>query len=87
MHTGAQIAENLRFEMSVPSGTLAYTLDGAVMKDSWKKIWVGFNGSDTPQEITLPAGVWHTGLAMDGSGGTHSGTVRLEAFTALILHL
>jgi pullulanase len=44
MYTGAQIAEYLRFDEHTPAGTIAYTLNGAAMNDSWKKIWVGFNG-------------------------------------------
>jgi pullulanase len=87
MYTGAQIAEYLHFDAHVPSGTISYTLDGAAMKDSWRKIWVGFNGSNAGQKLSLPQGVWHTGLAMDGSRDDHSGSVRLAAYSAVILYL
>ncbi|HVV06546.1 MAG TPA: alpha-1,6-glucosidase domain-containing protein, partial [Puia sp.] len=87
MSTGAQIAEYLDFDAHTPSGTVAYTLNGTAMKDSWKKIWVGFNGSNDSQQLTLPAGRWHTGLAMDGSRGTHTGSIRLAGHSAVILHL
>lgn len=84
MYTGAQIAENLRFDGSTPAGTIAYTLNGTAMQDSWEKIWIAFNGSNTPQQLTLPSGRWHTGLAMDGSTGTHSGSIQLGAYSAVI---
>jgi len=87
MYTGAQIAEYLHFDEHAPAGTVAYTLNGAAMMDSWKNIWVGFNGGYTQQELTLPEGVWHTGLAMDGSRDTHTGSIRLAGHSAVILYL
>lgn len=87
MYTGAQIAEYLRFDEHTPSGTVAYTLDGAAMMDSWKKIWVAYNGGNMAQELTLPAGQWHTGLAMDGSRDVHTSTIRLAGHSAVILYL
>ena len=87
MYTGAQVAEYLHFDEHTPAGTIAYTLNGAAMMDSWKKIWVGFNGGDTTKEFSLPAGAWHTGLAMDGSHGTHTGSIRLQGHSAVILYL
>lgn len=87
MYTGAQIAENLKFEQQTPAGVIAYTLDGAAMQDSWKKIWVAFNGSATAQQLQLPSGTWHTGLAMDGTTGTHTNHIQLAAYSAVILYL
>ncbi|HEY8968288.1 MAG TPA: type I pullulanase, partial [Puia sp.] len=87
MYTGAQIANYLHFDEHTSSGIVAYTLNGAAMGDSWKKIWVGFNGSGAMCQLKLPAGHWHTGLAMDGSRGTHTGSIRLAGHSAAILYL
>ena len=87
MYTGAQIAENIRFDTQLPPGIIAYTLDGAAMQDSWKKIWVAFNGSSTGQNLRLPSGSWHTALAMDGNTDTHTGNISLPAYNAVILYL
>ncbi|MBN9384601.1 MAG: type I pullulanase [Chitinophagaceae bacterium] len=86
MYTGAQIAEHLRFDQQTPAGVIAYTLNGAAMQDSWEKIWIAFNGSETAQQLQLPAGTWYTGLAMDGATGTHTDSIRLPAHNAVILY-
>ena len=87
MYTGGQIANYLHFDEHTPSGVVAYTLNGAAMADSWKKIWVGLNGSGASRQLKLPTGNWHTGLAMDGSSGTHTGSIRLAGHSAVILYL
>ena len=87
MYTGAQIANYLHFDEHTPSGVVAYTLNGAAMADSWKKIWVGFNGSGASRQLKLPTGSWHTGLGTDGSHDTHNGSIRLEGYNAIILYL
>lgn len=86
MYTGAQIAQYLRFDTGTPAGTLAYTLDGAALSDSWKKIWVGFNGSDTAKTLHLPNGSWHTGLSTNNTKDIHSNHLDLPAHGAAILY-
>jgi pullulanase len=85
MYTGGQIAEHLRFDEHTPEGTIAYTINGAALQDSWKEIWVAFNGGDLDQQLTLPPGTWRTGLAMDGSTGSYTGKIQLAAHSAVIL--
>jgi pullulanase len=87
MYTGAQIAENLLFDGSAPAGTIAYTLNGTAMQDSWGKIFVAFNSTNTPQHFILASGSWQTGLAMDGSTGTYTGSIQLAAHSAVILYI
>jgi pullulanase len=55
MTTADQIRQYLHFE-TAPVGCIAYTLDGAAVGDSWKSIYVAFNGTGSPQTLTLPAG-------------------------------
>ena len=62
MQTAQQIAAHLNFENNQPVGIIAYTINGAAVGDSWKKIWVAFNGSQNPQTLTLPKGSWKVGF-------------------------
>jgi pullulanase len=67
MQTADQIATYLQFETNLPTGIIAYTINGAAVGDSWKKIWVAYNGSQTGQTLTLPKGTWKMGLSSKGS--------------------
>ena len=62
MQTAQQIASHLNFENNQPPGIIAYTINGAAVGDSWKKIWVAFNGSQNPQTLTVPKGTWKVGF-------------------------
>jgi pullulanase len=50
MTTAEQISRYLHFE-TAPPGCIAYTLNGAAVGDSWKSIYVAFNGTGSPQTI------------------------------------
>jgi pullulanase len=58
MTTAEDIAKHLHFNENLPPGLIAYTINGEAMKDSWKKIFVAFNGSMKAQQVKLPAGTW-----------------------------
>lgn len=57
MKTAAEVKANLRFATGTPAGVIAYDLNGAAVKDSWKKIKVIYNGSAEVQELPLQ-GSW-----------------------------
>jgi pullulanase len=67
MQTAQQIATHINFEINQPAGIIAYTINGAAVGDTWKKIWVAYNGSQSPQTLTLPGGTWKVGLSSNGS--------------------
>jgi pullulanase len=67
MQTAAQIATHLQFENNQPAGIIAYSVNGAAVGDTWKKIWVAYNGSQTPQTLILPKGTWKIGLSNSSS--------------------
>jgi pullulanase len=75
---------------AVPSSTVAYTLDGAKVGDSWKRILVVYHGSRTAQTMQLPAGTWRVatnGKVANPNGiGTATGTLTLEPLSAHILY-
>jgi pullulanase len=50
MTTADQIRQYLHFEPA-PAGCIAYKLNGAAVGDSWKSIYVAFNGTGSPQTL------------------------------------
>jgi pullulanase len=85
MQTAQQIATNINFENNQPSGIIAYTINGAAVGDTWKKIWVAYNGSQTPQTLTLPKGTWKVGLSSNGSSKMGN-NFTLAGSSAVILY-
>jgi pullulanase len=53
--SAAAVKSNLAF-LPTLDGVIAYSLDGAKSKDSWKKIVVAFNATTVPQSVLLPSG-------------------------------
>ena len=90
LKTSAEIKTNLSF-LPTLDGVIAYQIDGAKSKDSWKKIVVAFNATTTAQPITLPAsGNWS--IVVNGSKAgikalstTKGAKVILPAQSALVL--
>jgi pullulanase len=58
MMRAKEISGNIRFMKNTKPGIVAYTIDGAAMKDPCKKIMVILNGSGLSQTIQLPVGAW-----------------------------
>jgi pullulanase len=85
MQTADQIATYLQFENNLPTGIIAYTINGAAVGDSWKKIWVAYNGSQTEQTLTLPKGTWNIGLSNSGSSKMGA-NYTLAGSSAVILY-
>ena len=85
MTDAKQVAQNILFDNNAPHGTVAYTLDGAALHDSWKKIFIAFNGSDAEKKIDLTHADWHTAI---NTGVTiKPGKVHLEKYSAVVLYL
>ena len=67
--TTSAIKSNLAF-LPTLDGVIAFSLDGAKSKDSWKKIVVAFNATTTPQSVLLPnSGTWKV-VVSGGTAGT-----------------
>ena len=63
MNNAKDISRNLFFQEKLPPQVVAYTINGAGVKDKWKKIFVVFNGSTKASDIKLPAGTWKVFIA------------------------
>ncbi len=85
MQTAQQIAAHLNFEKNLPTGIIAYTINGAAVGDRWKEIWVAYNGKQTPQTISLPKGTWKVGLSSKGSSKS-ANNYTLAGSSAVILY-
>ncbi len=81
-----EISKYLHFDNQVPAGTIAYTINSEALKDSWRNIWVAFNGSSEDKTLDLPFGKWDTGIDTNGSTGSYTGQVLLKRYSALILY-
>ncbi len=58
MRAQQDIEKNLEFFNTGKSCVVAYTLNGAAVGDSWKRILVVFNGNRHAEQIPIPAGNW-----------------------------
>lgn len=67
--SAAAIKSNLAF-LPTLDGIIAYSIDGAKSKDSWRKIVVSFNATTTPQSILLPTGGTWKIVVSGGVAGT-----------------
>lgn len=61
--------------IAVPAGVLAYEVTDPPLRDgedremdSWKRCVIALNGTETPHDITLPAGTWRAAM-IDGAFG------------------
>jgi len=57
------IAANIFFQPNLPKQVIAYTINGKAVKDTWKKIFVAFNGGTRDSDIKLPSGTWKVFIA------------------------
>lgn len=90
MTSTADIQKNLEFIDTRDKNLVAYTLNGAAVGDSWKRIVVAYNGKDKAQDVKVPDGNWK--IVVDGGNinteglGQHSGgKISVARNAALIL--
>lgn len=57
MTTGKSVAEGIKF-LKTNAGIVAYTINGKLVKDTWKKILVIYNSQANDVPINLPQGEW-----------------------------
>lgn len=87
--TAELVAKNISFMNELPPGVVAYTINGAAVKDAWKNIFVIYNGSGATQTIALPPLAWKT-YVVDNSfvsaGKNIFGDVNAKPFSCTILY-
>ena len=86
MNTAEQVSQHIVFDGKAPKGTIVYSINGSGVNDSWKKIWVAFNGTGNDKEVGLPAGNWKTAINTEGNQPIHAGHMHLKKYSAIVLY-
>ena len=71
------------------ANVVAYTINGGINGETAENIYAIFNANSTAKTVTLPEGEWHICVNKNEAGvyslGTVSGTVSVDAISAMIL--
>ena len=71
------------------ANVVAYTINGGINGETAESIYAIFNANSTAKTVTLPEGEWHICVNKNEAGvyslGTVSGTVSVDAISAMIL--
>lgn len=72
MNTARDIANHIRFYEGMPALVIAYEINGAALKDKWKKIFVLLNGNRDPYRAMLPSGKWVSAVENNAISTRHT---------------
>ena len=86
MTTNELMSKNICFDEQTAAGIIAYTINGAAIKDTWKKIFVVFNGSAEGKEINLPKGKWNIAVDTNKDMKISSGIVSVKKYSAVVFY-
>lgn len=89
MKTAEQIQQNIRFEENLPDGVIVYTIDGAAMRDEWRKIRVFYNGNNSEQQLSPDSLKWRVAVENNRvvNGESVQGLILLKPFSCTVLYL
>jgi pullulanase len=65
MSSTTLIQQNLQFLPWQTPNVIQYTLNGAAVGDTWKRIWVVLNGNKNTAQVPMPQGKWR--MVLDGN--------------------
>ncbi len=86
MTSNEDIKKNIHFDEKAIKGTIVYSINGAALKDSWKKIVVAFNGNKKEHTIILPTGNWKVAIGADKKQQAVSGKFTVEGISAAVFY-
>ncbi|HNP54403.1 MAG TPA: type I pullulanase, partial [Ferruginibacter sp.] len=86
LRTALQLQQVVQFDDQAPVGSVIYLLHGSLANDSWKRIWVAYNGNAQPITHQLPIGNWQTAIQSDAETVLLDHLIRISAFAAVILY-
>jgi pullulanase len=86
MANAEDIANHLKF-LSHSHQLVSYTIDGAAVGDSWKKIYVAFNGSGETKDLDIPPGKWKTFISDNEIRKTSSVHGKIAPYSAVVLYI
>jgi pullulanase len=85
--TQKEIASLIHFEKA-EDGVVSFQINGAVVGDQWKKIFVVLNGNEQEQQIQIPGGKWAAFVLNNRVTGDTSGlssSISVNPYSACIL--
>lgn len=85
MDTAGEIAKHIRF-ISGKDNLVSYLIEGAAVGDSWKKIFVVFNGSEENKKLQLPTGKWNTYVVNNTIQEGKTIPKQVAAYSAVVLY-
>jgi len=73
----------------LPEGVVGYVIDGAAMRDDWRRIRVYYNGGHTLQKLFLEVKNWKLAVRNNriASGEIIRDYIMLQPFSCNILYL
>ena len=89
MRTADQIQANIRFEEHLPEGVVGYVIDGAAMRDDWRRIRVYYNGGHIIQKLFMEVKNWKLAVRNNrlATGEIIRDHIILQPFSCNILYL
>ena len=88
MSDDALIRKSITFLDNV--GVVAFTINGAAAGDTWKNIFVAYNGEPKSQPVNLPAGTWAIVVDSKNAGvetlRTASGRLEMPPYSMIVAH-
>jgi pullulanase len=88
LSTQLEIAQVLTFRKEDEDGVITFILDGQKVGDSWRQIFVAFNGNASSKNVSLPTGDWNifsTNNQVYTTGPTINGSINMKPFSASII--
>jgi pullulanase len=85
MKTSQEITNNIQFINTEQKGLIAYRINGEKLNDSWKKIFVVYNG-ETKKTVNLPDGKWKTAILNNFFDHADIPKLLAEPYTCTILY-
>ena len=87
MRTAREIASNIEF-LSTSPGVIAYEINGAALKDKWKRIRVYFNGTKEEQKMNIEGKLWKEAIHHNsaGDGKNVLTTLVLKPYSCSVLY-
>jgi pullulanase len=86
MATASQIAAGIRFSNDGAENVVAYSINGSAVKDTWKNIFVVYNGSAYSKNIPLPPGAWRVFDEEKSNKAIWSGKIDASPFSCTIFY-
>ena len=88
MSDDAMVRKSIKFLDN--AGVVSFTINGATAGETWKTIFVAYNGEPKAQPVNLPAGTWSIVVDSKNAGvetlRTASGKFEMPPYSMIVAH-